>query len=104
MIFGSGPIPFLACFSLGVGLGFVFLLLRVIQKKLKFNKILKHVLDCLFAFLSAFLFFLTCFHTLEGEFRLFTLIGFGFGFGASFLLSRLFKKLQKKKKGKNQKQ
>lgn len=101
MIFGAGPIPFLASFGLGVGLGFFYMLLHFVTKKLKLNKIFRNILDFIFVVVSTFLYFLVCFFTLEGTFRLFTLIGLGLGFGISFALVRLCKNRFNKGSGKH---
>lgn len=96
MIFGAGPIPFIASFGLGLGLGFIYILLRFATKKLKLNKIFRNIFDFIFVVASTFLYFLVCFFTLEGTFRLFTLIGLGFGFGLPFVCQKFFAKLVKK--------
>lgn len=91
MIFGAGPIPFLACFALGIGMGIIYKVLRLCARKLKLNKIFRNIIEFVFVILTAFLYFLVCFFTLEGTFRLFTLVGLCLGFVTSFALVKLVK-------------
>ncbi len=103
MIFGAGPVPFLACLGLGAGLGLTYIVIGFGINKLKLNKILINVLSFLFVILTAFLYFLVCFFTLEGNFRLFTLVGLGIGVGISFVIARLLKNLFKRASDKRKK-
>lgn len=93
MIFGAGPVPFIACFGVGTGMGILYIILRFCLRKLKCNKVLRNIFDFLFVVVTALFYFLACYLTLEGQFRLFTLVALFIGFGASFLLIRLFRKL-----------
>lgn len=101
MIFGAGPIPFLICLSLGLGLGLVYIGTLFGIKKLKINKIFVAVFEFLFVILSAFLYYLVCFKTLEGKFRLFTLIGLGLGVWIAFGLVKGIKIIVKRTLGKH---
>lgn len=92
MNFGAGPLPFIVCFALGAGLGIIYKIFQILVRKIKYGKIIKNIFGFLFVLLTAFLYFILCFYTLEGQFRIFTLVALFLGLGTSFISVSFIKK------------
>lgn len=98
MIFGQGPLPFVFVFLLGLAAGACYQTIKLILKKIKANKLFVHSFDFLFVIVIGFCYYLICFYTLEGQFRLFTLIGLILGLVCEFSVWNLVKKAIAKRK------
>lgn len=98
MTFGSGPLPFIVSLAIGLTFGIIYILFGKFSKKFKLNKIINGVFDFFFVIIVAFIYFLAQYATIEGTFRLFTLLALLIGFAIDYLVAFLFKKKRGEKK------
>lgn len=97
MSFGIGPLPFLIIFGIGCIFSTLYYIIHKIINKHS-NLFISRLFDCLFTLFCGAAFLLISYLTLEGEFRLFMILGLVLSFAlVTFLKKLIHKKLIERK-------